>query len=309
MYHFIVNLTGGSGKAKKTWDRVSAILEKNNVEYTLHQSEYEGHSAVIAKELTSGSEEVNIVIVGGDGTINEVLNGIVDFSKVKFGVIPTGSGNDFARGLKIPLHFYNTKKVVKSILNSSDNVYVDLGLLTTESGKKTIFGISSGIGMDAIVCKNVIKSKLKAFLNKLHIGNLIYVIYSIHTILTMDKSDVKIKFDDEEEIALNKLIFFAAMNLKAEGGGVNMAPKAEPANGKLTACVASGIPRWQTLCSLPLVVLGLHKNLKGFMIHEFSKAKVTVEEPFTVHTDGEYAGEEKTVVFECLPTKLRILMK
>ena len=99
MYHFIVNLTGGSGKAKKTWDRVSAILEKNNVEYTLHQSEYEGHSAVIAKELTSGSEEVNIVIVGGDGTINEVLNGIVDFSKVKFGVIPTGSGNDFARGL------------------------------------------------------------------------------------------------------------------------------------------------------------------------------------------------------------------
>ena len=73
-------------------------------------------------------------------------------------------------------------------MNSSDNVYADLGLLTTESGKKTIFGISSGIGMDAIVCKNVIKSKLKAFLNKLHIGNLIYVIYSIGTICKLDGS-------------------------------------------------------------------------------------------------------------------------
>lgn len=309
MYHFIVNIAGGSGKAKKTWDKVSSILDKNNIEYTLHKSEYAGHAKIIAKELSESFDECKLVVVGGDGTINEVLNGISDFSKIRFGVIPTGSGNDFSRGLKIPRHSYNIKKALNNILNSSDSKVMDLGLLRLDSGKKFVFGISSGIGMDAIVCKKTITSKLKVFLNKIHLGKLVYVILTVQTLFSMKTTNAKIKFDDEASVDINKLIFFAAMNLKAEGGGVKMAPKSVYDDDKLCSCLAYGIPKWITFFFLPLLVLGLHSKLKGFVVKKFSKAEITLNDSFTVHTDGEYIEESNHVVFECIPSKLKLLMK
>mgnify|MGYP002512615904 CR=1 FL=1 len=90
---------------------------------------------------------------------------------------------------------------------------------------------------------------------------------------------------------VDKLIFFAAMNLKAEGGGVKMAPKSVYDDGKLCSCLAYGIPKWVTFFCLPLLVLGLHTKLKGFIVKKFSKAEITLNDAFTVHTDGEYIEE------------------
>ena len=186
---------------------------------------------------------------------------------------------------------------------------MDLGLLRLDSGKKFVFGISSGIGMDAIVCKKTITSKLKVFLNKIHLGKLVYVILTVQTLFSMKTTNAKIKFDDEASVDINKLIFFAAMNLKAEGGGVKMAPKSVYDDDKLCSCLAYGIPKWITFFYLPLLVLGLHSKLKGFVVKKFSKAEITLNDSFTVHTDGEYIEESNHVVFECIPSKLKLLMK
>ena len=81
MYHFIVNIHGGSGKAFLKWNKIRKLLKENNVEYKTHVPQRIGHASQLAKEISELKEEdIKIVVVGGDGTINEVLNGISDFS-------------------------------------------------------------------------------------------------------------------------------------------------------------------------------------------------------------------------------------
>ena len=164
MYHFIVNIHGGSGKAFLKWNKIRAFLKTKKVEFKVHVPQRVGHAMQIAKEVSALPEDdIKIVVVGGDGTINEVLNGITDFSRVKLGVIPTGSGNDFARGVKLPRH--NQKKALDIILKSKGDKKIDLGRSTVLStGDSRIFGISSGFGLDAIVGTGLNEAKIKKIL-------------------------------------------------------------------------------------------------------------------------------------------------
>ena len=91
---------------------------------------------IIGAEIVSVEDAQAILVLGGDGTINEVLNGIQNFEKTKFGIIPTGSGNDFARGLGIPK---NTKKALDIIFNADGTKKIDLGCVKTELCERRIF--------------------------------------------------------------------------------------------------------------------------------------------------------------------------
>lgn len=102
MYYFIVNRTSRSGHSKKVWTEVKKELDKSGAEYQVFFTDHAGHAWELADEICGYEEEcIHLVVVGGDGTVNEVINGMHDFEKVRFGYIPTGSGNDFARGMKI----------------------------------------------------------------------------------------------------------------------------------------------------------------------------------------------------------------
>ena len=165
MYHFIVNVHGGSGKAFLKWNKIRALLNEKHVEFKVRVPQGVGDASRIAREISELPEDdIRIVVVGGDGTINEVLNGITDFSRVKLGLIPTGSGNDFTRGLKLPRH--NPKKALDIVLNSKGDKKIDLGRSTVLStGDSRIFGISSGFGLDAIVGTGINEAKIKKILN------------------------------------------------------------------------------------------------------------------------------------------------
>lgn len=100
MLYFIVNEKSKSGNAKQIWKEIEEVLKVRNVSYQAFVSEYRGHAGKLAAEICAMDDnDICLVAVGGDGTANEVINGITDFEKVRFGVIPTGSGNDLARGL------------------------------------------------------------------------------------------------------------------------------------------------------------------------------------------------------------------
>ena len=102
MYYFIVNPGSRSGRGKAVWQIVEGILEREQVEYLVFFTAYRYHATKLAREITSQKEKLTLVTVGGDGTVNEVVDGIQDFSRVTFGYIPTGSSNDFARSLRLP---------------------------------------------------------------------------------------------------------------------------------------------------------------------------------------------------------------
>lgn len=108
MYYFIVNEHGGSGQALNVWNRVQKVLEERGVKYEKFVPQTKGYAAVLAEQISEKEEDdIRLIVVGGDGTINEVLNGIRSFERIKFMVIPTGSGNDFSRGLGLPLKILN----------------------------------------------------------------------------------------------------------------------------------------------------------------------------------------------------------
>lgn len=308
MYHFIVNIHGGSGKAFLKWNKIRAFLNEKHVEFKVRVPQGVGDASRIAKEISElQDDDIRIVVVGGDGTINEVLNGIKDFSRVKLGLIPTGSGNDFTRGLKLPRH--NPKKALDIVLNSSGSRKIDLGRSTVLStGDSRIFGISSGFGLDAIVGTGINEAKIKKILNWLHLGKLSYAVLTIQTLFTMKTYDVSLSFDGEEPMKFNRLIFLAAMNFKAEGGGVPMSPKARGDDGELSVCMAAGVPKILTFFKFPLLCMGLHGKSKGFYLRNCKTLELRSNEKSILHTDGELVGNVGSVKFEVLPAKLAVLI-
>ncbi|MBR5228746.1 MAG: diacylglycerol kinase family lipid kinase [Firmicutes bacterium] len=307
MLYIIVNENSRSGKGAEIWKEVKEYLEKNNVGYIAYKTEREGHAMEIAGEIcaVTGDKEFKLVAIGGDGTINETLNGITAFDRVRFGVIPTGSGNDFARGIGIT---GTPVEQMERILAATGYKPMDLGRLTWKGCEKPrLFGVSAGAGLDAIVCKEILTSKLKSVLNKLHLGKLTYIIMTVKTLFTMDTVEAKVSFDGARERIYSKKIFVAGMNFKTEGGGVPMTPAADAADGLLSFCMAYGIPKWRTFFVLPFLALGKHQGFKGVKITNCRFSEFKFSKPVVLHTDGEYLGESDEVIFECVPGILKIM--
>lgn len=313
MLYFIVNQTSSSGGSHSVWERVKRHLEEKQASYEAWITEYEGHAAELAAKISKLPEqEVSLIVVGGDGTINEVINGIQDFERVRFGVIPSGSGNDFCRGIQMS---GSPEELVDHYLHNEKESRIDLGNVfygdgaSDEWSGSRLFAISSGFGMDAIVCKEAEHSRLKKILNKFHMGSLTYVLITIYTLFRMGTVTVKAGFSGAKPSAaeFQKLIFVAAMNFRAEGGGVPMAPSADATDGKLSVCCVHGIPKWRTFFCLPLLVMAKHEWLKGFDIVNCESCTMEISSPFTLHVDGEYVGEVTKVKYESLHEKLRLL--
>ena len=156
-------------------------MKKEEEPYSIWRTEYVGHATKLAKEISKLDEkEIKLVVVGGDGTINEVVNGIADFGKIRFGIIPTGSGNDCARGLGIS---GKPEELLLRILESNGNQSIDLGKVSWKENDRInsrVFMISSGVGMDALVCKKAMTSRIKKVLNRIvFIGALGLMVVSV----------------------------------------------------------------------------------------------------------------------------------
>lgn len=309
MLYFIVNETSRSGKTRQIWKDIQQSLIKADVSYEYMITQGRDHATKLASEISQRPEDnICIVVIGGDGTMNEVINGIADFDKVRFGIIPTGSGNDFGGGLDLPKSpEENLQRIISSYKAGEDSYRaVDIGLVRWGQNQKKLFGISSGIGLDAIVCKKALSSKLKNVLNKLGLGSLTYVLLTIITLFSMKTADFEISYDNNKS-TLKKTIFAAAMNLRAEGGGVPMAPDANPYDGKLSISSASGIPKWITFLCLPFLVAGKHTHIKGFNLVSCREASIHSSQKMTLHADGEYVADVTDLTFRVYPQKLRLM--
>ncbi len=317
MLYFIINETSRTGKSADVWNVVEQLVLRSKLEYQAFKTEYEGHAAKLAAMISNrADDDICLVVVGGDGTVNEVLNGMTNFEKIRFGVIPTGSGNDFGRGLKLPKGAEENWEIIKShIIKGRESYHViDLGQVEWSGCKKPrLFGISAGVGLDAIVCKKALHSGLKTFLNKVRLGKLTYVLLTVQTLFSMDTAEADVTYRSgagrkTDAKHLKEMIFSAAMNLRAEGGGVPMAPKGNPYDGLLSVSSAYGIPKWRTFFCLPLLMAAKHERINGFQVVDSEAVHMKFSKPMVIHADGEYCGEAEEVTFTCLPNRLKLLM-
>ncbi|MBQ7158065.1 MAG: diacylglycerol kinase family lipid kinase [Treponema sp.] len=306
MYYFLISDHGGGGRAVRLFPKIEKILKERGIQYTYWKSSSNHRAVEIVQEVcNSGDKDARFIVMGGDGTVNAVLNGIPDFSALKLGLIPTGSGNDFARGIGVTRNY---KKALEKILASKGDHKIDLGQVAKADGSRHIFGISCGFGMDAIIGRKADTASYKKFLNKLRLGKLIYVVASLDTLAHLKCTDVKLRIDGSETRYLKRVFYLAFMNCRTEGGGVPMAPNATNDDKKLSVGMGIGVKRWQGFFYFPLILLGLQNKFKAFSEITCDSIELTSEEPQTCHYDGEALGENSNLKVEILPQKLTVLV-
>ena len=307
MYYFIVNTRSKTGKAGRIWKKVESELKKKKIEYRAYLTEYAGHASVLADRICEENDGVKrIVVVGGDGTVNEVINGIADYNQVLLGYIPSGSSNDLARGLGISS---DPLTALKHILHSGSCRYIDNGQVDFfDENPPRRFAVSSGIGFDASVCKEALHSGMKAVLNRAGFGKLTYAGIAVKQILSSPRLELQVTYNDSRRVRYRNAFFLAAMNQKYEGGGLPMAPGADPADGMLSVCVVHGLPKWKICVLFPLIFFGKHVLARGVDMINCTSAEIRSQKYTNVHTDGEVGIPRNHIRISLYPDKLRMML-
>lgn len=303
MYTFIVNPNARSGLGQRVWNKLESILKSRQVAYEVYFTKYQKHATAITSKITSDGSEHTLIALGGDGTVNEVVNGIVNIDKTIFGYIPIGSSNDFARGMGLPT---DPVKALENILDGTHLSLINIGELQYKN-KKRRFAVSAGIGFDADICHEAVVSHVKAFLNKLKLGKLTYVCIALHRLFVTKPCRTTITLDHGKSISFPATYFVAIMNNKYEGGGVKFCPKAHPGDDKLDIMVASNVPKLKVLCLIPLALFGWHTFFKGVYIYSCKHISIQTETALPVHTDGEPIFLQHEMSASCLEKKLRVI--
>lgn len=308
MYHFIVNPVSRSGKGLKLWQKkIEPKLKNKNIKYSVEFSKQRGDVTNIVSKISSTAkteDECTIVILGGDGTVNDAIQGINDFTNVTFAYIPTGSSNDFARDLKLS---HNANKNLNRILNTKKITLMDIGQIETERGTRK-FIVSSGLGFDGAVCQKSVHSILKKKLNKIGLGKLTYLGIALNQIINAPKVNAEIIFSDGTKQQLKNLLFCAAMIHKYEGGGFKFCPKANAFDDELDFIYVHNKTILGILIALPSAFFGLHYLFKGVKITKSKIAEIKTTIPLWIHTDGEVEYKAQNIKFSQINEKLKLIL-
>lgn len=304
MYTFIVNPNSRSGLGYKVWKELEPVIKKRGINYQVFLTKYQRHATTITEKVTSDGKRHTLIILGGDGTVNEVVNGIADPGKVTLGYIPIGSSNDFARGLGLST---NSLTALEHILRPSGYTHINIGTVSYANQTKR-FAVSAGMGFDAAVCHHVAVSRLKVFLNKIHLGKLTYAGVAIRNMLSLSPRHMTITLDGHRRLEFESVYFATAMNLCFEGGGFKFCPDADPGDDVLNVIVIAGIPKLKALLLLPTAFKGQHVHFKGIHTYTCKKADFTSKAALPVHTDGEPDFQQKHMCASLMPQKVRVIL-
>lgn len=307
MYYFIVNPGSRTGKGSMLWAELEEKLLRSRIKYEVFFTKGSGDATRLAEQIcTEHPEMKRIVIVGGDGTANEAINGLSGYNRFILGYVPTGSGNDLARGLGIP---FEIDKAFENAIHPHLFKRVDHGIVESADGTiKRKFGVSSGMGYDADISYLALNSRLKKFLNRFGLGKLIYYLIGFKLILTNKPAKATIILDGKRTLKYDRLIFAANMNAVYEGGGMMMGPAADPTDGKITVTIFHDASRLWHLRLMPTVLKGKHVNYRCVEQITAKTVEIMTDRPLLLHTDGEYAGKSDHVTFSCVPEKVRMII-
>ena len=299
MYHIIINPASRSGKGLQIWKKqVEPVLQEEKIVYRNYFSEKAGDVKRIASEILSSnpSRPITIILLGGDGTVNEALQGMSDTSGVILGYIPTGSSNDLARDMGIPK---DPLKALHLILHAGTPRPMDLGTVTYEDGSTRRFIVSSGVGFDAAVCEEALHSRMKTVLNRIGLGKLTYLGIALKQLFATKEISCKLTLDDNAPIDIHRILFSAIMIHRYEGGGFMFCPNADCTDGFLDLCVAGDLSKIVILCALPTAFWGKHYAVKGITPYRARRVHIETSSPLWVHTDGEVQRKSSSFTVTC----------
>ena len=301
-YLIIVNPTSGRGFAGRSLDLIEAELRKYNLDYKLVLTERPWHAAELAGQGAHDGFDA-VVVASGDGTANEVLNGLMrarnaGFDKTAMGQIAVGTGNDFAFGMGIP----GGVEVGCKILAEDYRHPVDVGLLKGgDYPDGRYFGNGVGVGFDAAT--GFVAARIRWTR-----GLLLYLIAALETIFVYYKAPTVLLSYDGNEVTLSSLMI-SIMNGRRMGGGFFFAPNGDPSDGIFDLCIAEAVSQLRIFQLIPFFMKGTQATQKEVKMAQAHKVTVKATRgTLPVHCDGEtvcYEGSEISV--ELLPHQIEFI--
>lgn len=309
-YYFIINPLASSGKAAVVWRDCKNYLDRHHIEYEAFMTSYAGHATELAYRLTSNEERTRekiIIVVGGDGTLGDVVSGINISALVAIAFIPGGSGNDFARSN----HLSRWPVVrLKQIIRQKKVAWLDYGVISYIQGElqQRRFVVSGGIGLDAGICESVQISPMKAVLNRLHLGRCSYIGVGLQKIFSEKPFSIQLTLDGVRTLDLDKVRYISIHIQPREGGGFRMAPGADCQDGLFDLCIVTCRSRIYLLRVMLAALFGRHVKLRGVHIMQCATVSFRTNQKICVHTDGEICGHLNEFNVLCERRKLKMIL-
>jgi YegS/Rv2252/BmrU family lipid kinase len=296
-FKFIINPEAGRGKSRKMDSILHSILKSKNVKFAIEKTKKASDAIDIARE---SAEQFDVVVaVGGDGTSNEVANGVIG-SRASMGVIPTGSGNDFARMLGM------TDGVERSVdaIIAGRTERIDSGtvrLKDSQKGERTRKFVNSiGIGFDAVVAYE--SQRIKGLQ-----GVPLYFVSVLRSLKKLTPHSFELSFNGMETKEYYYLVCIG--NGYAEGGGFYVTPKADPQDGMFEVCTVKQVSLLRALRILPTILKGRHGQFPEVSFFDTNEISVGSKRPFVVHCDGEILGiDNERAEVELNPKSLDVVV-
>ncbi len=290
-----LNPAAGRGRAGRRQDRIVELLQSEGLPLELHESSAVGNlEEQVRSHVDNGASR--IVVAGGDGSVHEAVNGIMrSVNDAALGVIPTGTGNDFAKACDIPLDWEHAARLLADRLAAGQYARtIDIGTMNDR-----YFANGAGIGLDAKVTR-IARSY------RLPIGDLVYLLAIFRAMVDgiatprLEISSAGFSWDGPATLA-------SISNGPWIGGMFHIAPMARNDDGSLELMIADPVSRRRILSLLPKLMSGTHMKEAEIRHQSVTSLSVVSSEPVDSHLDGEMQAMQQRFDFEILPSALHLL--
>ncbi len=297
----IVNPYAGTGATGRKWSKIEKTLHDAGLEFDYTYTNGKGHAVELAREAALGGYEL-VVAVGGDGTLNEVVNGLLDSGRSKdivMGILNTGTGCDFARFLEIPRNFHQAC----TRLVYPQKVIVDVGIVECQREGQPFhryFISTASLGFDGEVVE--VAEKRPRILH----GNTSYVMGVIEVLGTYRNKNIRLSLDERvEEICICSMVI---ANAGSYASGMRIAPEADLSDGLFEVMIVGDVNKFELMQTLPRAYLGgAHISHPKIRLEKASHITIESEDRVLIQADGELLGEAPAN-FRIIPSALNIAL-
>ena len=290
---FIVNPTAGHGRALTTWKRIEPLAATLVEAYSVKFTERPRHGEELAREAAAEGFD-RVIALGGDGTLNEVGNGLVG-TNTALAIIPTGTGNDWVRTVGIPRDL----EAATRIACQGRRTKMDVGLAV---GYRYFFNIA-GIGFDAEVSRSV--NDYGPWLKAIG-GTLPSLLGIVHTLFRFTGAKVTVQLDDKS-LVIPRMLLMAVGIASYFGGGMKVLPDAVIDDGLFDIVWADDLGRLQLIHLVTKIYEGKHVGHPKVMFSRAKRVVATADSPVAFHLDGDVAGN-LPVTFEMKAGSIDVIL-
>ncbi|MCG8396600.1 YegS/Rv2252/BmrU family lipid kinase [Bacillus atrophaeus] len=304
-WFFIINPAAGHRSGLRVWKAVQKELIKRKIEHRSFMTEYPGHAEVLARQISTMQEHKlkRLIVIGGDGTMHEAVNGLTHVKNVELSFVPAGAYNDFSKGFSIKKSdlLHEIKKQKRPLTRT-----FQLGSMRFPREKaQTLYFLNHiGIGFDAHVTKKAMEFPFRRALTLLRLGFLVYPLSYLRASVTYKPFSLSCTAEGEER-EFHNVWFAIVSNHPFYGGGMKAAPLANPREQAFDIVIVENLSFVKKYWLLFAMNFGKHVNMKGVTIFKAQEIALNTKDKIPFHADGELIGTTPVELKPC-PAPLRL---